>query len=44
VTPADKHYGKASTILELRMQKARSARQRRLSTNRLEQFKLKLDT
>jgi transposase InsO family protein len=44
VTPADKHYGKASTILELRMQKARWARQRRLSTNRSEQFKLKLDT
>jgi transposase InsO family protein len=44
VTPADKHFGKASTILELRMQKSRWARQRRLSTNRSEQFKLKLDT
>ena len=44
VTPADKHFGKASTILELRMQRARWARQRRLSTNRTEQFKLKLDT
>ena len=44
VTPADKHYGKASAILELRMQKARWARQRRLSTNRSKQFKLKLDT
>ena len=44
VTPADKHFGKASTILELRMQKARWARQRRLSTNRSKQFKLKLDT
>ena len=44
VTPADKHFGKASTILELRMQKSRWARQRRLSTNRLKQFKLNLDT
>ena len=44
VTPADKHFGKASTILELRMQKAWGAPQRRLSTNRSEQFKLKLDT
>lgn len=44
VNPADKHYGKASTILELIMQKARWARQRRLSINRTEQFKLKLDT
>ncbi len=44
VTPADKHYGRASTILELRMQKARRARQRRLSINRSEQLKLKLDT
>jgi hypothetical protein len=33
VIPADKHFGKASTILELRMQKSCWARQRRLLTN-----------
>lgn len=33
-----------SAILELRIQKSRWARQRRLLTNRLKQFKLKLDT
>ncbi len=44
VTPTEKHYARVSTILELRMPKARRARPRGLSINPSEKLKIKLDT